>query len=107
MQIIPMSVEQALKAAETYRSPTNGDMVSVLADEVRRLREAPRDPKSLLEYFDNAAAFTQFAEYVIKNYPPNCVIGDPAWHAPKLWRQALYALTMNPRPLSTAVAPQK
>jgi hypothetical protein len=38
MQIIPMTVEQALKASETYASPINGDMMSVLAAEIRRLQ---------------------------------------------------------------------
>lgn len=38
MQIIPMTVEQALKAADTYDSPVNGGMVGVLAAEVRRLQ---------------------------------------------------------------------
>ena len=38
MQIVPMTVEQALKASETYASPINGDMVIVLAAEGRRLQ---------------------------------------------------------------------
>lgn len=33
-----------------------------------------------------------FREYVERNYPPGVVIGNPAWHAPKLWGAALYAL---------------
>ena len=42
MQIIPMSLDEALKASETYRSSVNGGMVDVLADGVRRLHEALR-----------------------------------------------------------------
>jgi hypothetical protein len=38
-RIIPMSVEDALKAADTYKSTINGDLVQVLAAEVRRLRQ--------------------------------------------------------------------
>lgn len=38
MQIIPMSVDEALKAADTYKSTMNGTMVDVLAAEVRRLQ---------------------------------------------------------------------
>jgi len=33
-----------------------------------------------------------FLDYVVRNYPPDCRIGRPAWHAPKLWRAAMYAL---------------
>lgn len=29
-----------------------------------------------------------FERYMVSNYPPNCVISSPSWHAPKLWRAA-------------------
>jgi hypothetical protein len=32
-----------------------------------------------------------FTEWFCKNYPPNTVISDPAWHAPKIYRAALAA----------------
>jgi hypothetical protein len=35
-----MTLNEALKASETYRSSVNGGMVDVLADGVRRLHEA-------------------------------------------------------------------
>lgn len=38
MQVIPMTIDQALTAADGYSSPLNGSMVDVLASEVRRLR---------------------------------------------------------------------
>jgi len=37
-QMVPMTVDEALKAAETYTSGINGTMVDVLAREVKRLR---------------------------------------------------------------------
>lgn len=40
MQIIPMSLNEALKAADGYKSTINGTMVDVLASGVRRLHEA-------------------------------------------------------------------
>jgi hypothetical protein len=40
LQTIPMTLDEALKAAETYRSSINGCMVQTLADGVRRLHEA-------------------------------------------------------------------
>lgn len=29
-----------------------------------------------------------FEEWFVNNYPPSCVISDPAWHAPKIYRAA-------------------
>lgn len=43
MQVVPMDIDQALTAAETYRSPINGGMVDVLADAVKRLRTEQLD----------------------------------------------------------------
>lgn len=53
LQIVPMTVEQALKASETYASPINGDMVSVLAAEVRRLTELMDEPITARIYGGN------------------------------------------------------
>lgn len=62
--------------------------------------DAPSKPK-LLELFDNAAAFRQFEDYFVKNYPgPHTIINNPRWHAPKIWRAALYALGMNEKAAS-------
>lgn len=38
------------------------------------------------------AAPDQFVQYVRDNYPPNTIISDPVWHAPKLWHAAMEAL---------------
>jgi hypothetical protein len=38
-----------------------------------------------------------FVEYVTRNYPPRVVISDPKWHAPKLWRAAVYAMEARTR----------
>jgi hypothetical protein len=39
------------------------------------------------------AALATFSEYFVKNYPgPHTIIGDPNWHAPKIFRAALHAI---------------
>ncbi|WP_396216337.1 hypothetical protein [Gemmatimonas sp.] len=43
------------------------------------------------EVFVNAPMPPMFLEYVEGNYPPRTVISNPSWHAPKLWRAAMYA----------------
>lgn len=53
LQVIPMTIEQALKAAETYNSPVNGGMVQVLANEVRRLTAILETPITCRIYKDN------------------------------------------------------
>ena len=37
-----------------------------------------------------------FVEYLKRNYPPNTVIGDPAWHARPIWNAACHALQVMP-----------
>ena len=43
----------------------------------------------------------QFIDYMVRNYLPNTVISDPAWHAPRILRAAVSALrqqsTKEPR----------
>lgn len=42
---------------------------------------------------ERTAALATFAEYFVKNYPgPHTIIGDPNWHAPKVFRAALHAI---------------
>lgn len=39
------------------------------------------------------AALATFSEYFVRNYPgPHTIIGDPNWHAPKIFRAALHAI---------------
>jgi hypothetical protein len=40
----------------------------------------------------------------MENYPPGCIIGDPAWHAPKLWRAALWFARHAPATRGRGVA---
>lgn len=43
---------------------------------------------------DEAAALSEFTEYFVLNYPgPHTIIGDPHWHAPKIFRAAKRAIT--------------
>jgi hypothetical protein len=86
-------LRRAEASCNEHHAEIRQDETTAEPDMIRR----PRDPKELLAHFDNPAAFRQFEEYVVKNYPPNTVIARPDWHAPKLWRQALYAIAMNPR----------
>jgi hypothetical protein len=40
-----------------------------------------------------AKALEAFTEYFVRNYPgPDTIIGNPQWHAPKIFRAALYAI---------------
>ncbi len=44
----------------------------------------------------SAAALEIFTEYFVRNYPgPHTIIGDPKWHAPKIFRAALYAIELE------------
>lgn len=40
----------------------------------------------------NAPMPDGFREYVVTNYRPNTIIGNPEWHAPKLWGAAVRAM---------------
>ena len=46
----------------------------------------------------------RFVEWFLENYPPDCVLSRPAWHAPKIWRAAKYALLATPPSHARAVA---
>jgi hypothetical protein len=75
---------------------------------LRAPAEVPRETIQV-RAFDEEAAKKHFAEYFIRNYPgPNTIISRPAWHAPKLFRAALYALeaaalTQPPTPVAVPV----
>lgn len=49
-------------------------------------------PPVVCEVDVNTPMPAHFLEYVERNYRPNTVISNPAWHAGKLWRAALCAL---------------
>ncbi len=54
-----------------------------------KLYAAPQQPAAV----DEAAALDDFTAYFVKNYPgPNTIIGDPKWHAPRIFRAAQRAL---------------
>lgn len=45
------------------------------------------------------AALATFSEYFVRNYPgPHTIIGDPHWHAPKIFRAALHAIQSESEP---------
>ncbi len=50
------------------------------------------------------AAEAQFTEYFLKNYPKDCIIYNPAWHAPKIFRAAKAAIIENLPHLSAPCA---
>jgi|HubBroStandDraft_4_1064222.scaffolds.fasta_scaffold47461_2 hypothetical protein len=44
----------------------------------------------------SAAALEIFTAYFVQNYPgPNTIIRDPNWHAPKIFKAALYAIELE------------
>jgi hypothetical protein len=54
VNVIPMTVDQALEAAKTYASPVNGGMVETLASEVIRLRSQLSAAAAALEAAEQA-----------------------------------------------------
>jgi hypothetical protein len=47
-----------------------------------------------LIFASDAEALATFTDYFVRNYPgPNTIIGDPLWHAPKIFRAAQYAMS--------------
>jgi hypothetical protein len=58
------------------------------ADQARAALAPDGDKKKL-----EAAALPHFVEYFVRNYPgPHTIISNPNWHAPKIFRAAMYAL---------------
>lgn len=46
---------------------------------------------------DTSEALAKFTEYFVRNYPgPQTIIGNPHWHAPKIFRAAEHALGAAP-----------
>lgn len=43
---------------------------------------------------EESLALDSFTDYMVRNYPgPDTIISDPAWHAPRIFRAALHALS--------------
>jgi hypothetical protein len=53
--------------------------------------EDARDAATLVKLVQKNAQ-SAFEEYVLANYRPGCIISDPRWHAPRLFRAAVYAI---------------
>lgn len=58
---------------------------------------SPDEPASRLDVVARLAVMAEsvpksFADSFANNYPPNTVISNPRWHAPELWREAVYAM---------------
>lgn len=52
----------------------------------------------LLDKEAEARALQTFLDYFLKNYPPDCILHKPEWHAPKIFRAALYAIEQERKP---------
>lgn len=81
---IDRSREQLRERVVEMESECNRLRVQVAASEIDARREVPQP-----------VHYAEFAEYVMKNYAPGTVIGDPSWHAPKLFRAATRGLTLE------------
>lgn len=47
-------------------------------------------------------ALEYFTEYFVQNYPgPNTIISNPRWHAPKIFRAAVWALSQAKKDAAT------
>jgi hypothetical protein len=40
----------------------------------------------------SAVTLNEFEQWFIDNYPADCIISKPAWHAPKIYRAATHGL---------------
>jgi hypothetical protein len=59
-------------------------------------KQAAQDAATLTTLRDQIAGNKpppEFIDYMAKNYPPMTIIGEPNWHAPRIWRAAMHALT--------------
>ena len=77
---------------DLFRSDTVRSYAQSALDQAGGSKPAEGSPK-LDSTFDVTAASEKFAEYFIRNYP-----GRPGWHAPKIFRAALYALESSALP---------
>lgn len=44
-----------------------------------------------------------FEEWFLQNYPPDCILARPAWHAPKIYRAATHHLQRDRADLIVAL----
>jgi hypothetical protein len=106
---------EAIRYYEEHASALSGNTVffnhaSVVATltflrelQARRAAETPAEPAPMLSQEQTVAAMAQFEDYFVRNYPgPETIIHNPKWHAPKLFRQALYAIKMAQLPVKTS-----
>lgn len=64
-----------------------------LSEACNMTAEQMASPECPGETFTYEDALHYFEEYFVKNYPgPETIIHDPKWHAPKIFRAALYAI---------------
>lgn len=57
-------------------------------------------------YETTPEAMATFEDYFVRNYPgPNTIISNPKWHAPKIFRAALYAIKLAQSSVKTAEEP--
>lgn len=76
---------EILAAPHKHTGQTRKEAVAVLRAALASPATAPR--------VDEAAALAEFTDYFVRNYPgPNTIIGDPNWHAPRIFRAAQRAL---------------
>ena len=63
----------------------------------------PNEDVSLKKKIEKEA-LEYFSEYFRQNYPgPNTVIGNPNWHAPKIFRAAVWAISQARKDNITAL----
>lgn len=73
-----IAVETVVKQLETL--PSRGTPVEDAGTAATLVKSVQRDAQSV------------FDEYWLSNYRSGCVITDPKWHAPRIFRAAVYAI---------------
>lgn len=53
----------------------------------------------------NDVAAAAFMQWFLENYPSNCVLSNPSWHAPKIFRAARYALEEAAKEVQSETTP--
>ncbi|MCO6444553.1 MAG: hypothetical protein J5J04_10775, partial [Anaerolineae bacterium] len=77
--------------AQRELTPAESDVLdSALRKSVKVVARGLREPTEAQQL--SAAPPHEFTQWIRDNMPPNTIIGDPEWWAPRLWQRAIRAL---------------
>lgn len=97
-----------VEARLRHEKMRNSALVAELVDPIVRAKLLQPPGPVVIAPDINTPVPDQFLAYMRTNYPgPRTIISDPNWHAPKIWRAALFALRelMAARAVEATTAP--